>query len=84
MTRIKTAGETRATWIEICKSYTLLSLTHFMIITLNTILALSHIQISIFLAFCLFLLPRGQRIDGHEQSELKTDPLKTNSDKTRP
>ena len=48
MTRIKTAGETRVTWIEICKSYTLLSLTNFMIITLNTILALSHIQINIF------------------------------------
>lgn len=45
MTKIKTAGETRATWIEICKSYALLSLTYFMIITLNTILALSHIGI---------------------------------------
>ena len=48
MTRIKTAGETRVTWIEICKSYTLLRLTYFMTITLNTILALSHIQINIF------------------------------------
>lgn len=68
MTRIKTAGETRATWIEICKSYTLLSLRYFMIITLNTILAPSHIQINTFLTFYLFLLPRAQRIDGHEQS----------------
>ena len=72
MTRIKTAGETRATWIEICKSYTLLSLTHFMIITLNTILVLSHIQINSFSVFYIFLLPRAQLIDGHEQSELKT------------